>query len=99
MPSLTGRTGLKRGAWFVLVFLVCASVLTINLIPESVALAVGQASPRYIGAPRQIEDRYTTNALRQEAANSVPEVFEQNANILSQVLLEQDTSQIGRAHV
>ncbi len=92
MPSLTGRTGLKRGAWFVLVFLVCASVLTINLIPESVALAVGQASPRYIGAPRQIEDRYTTNALRQEAANSVPEVFEQNANILSQVLLEQDTS-------
>ncbi len=90
MARMTRRTGVKRGALFVLVFAVCASILTVNLIPESVALEIGQASPRYIGAPRQIEDRYTTGILRQEAANSVPEVFEQNANIYPQVLREQE---------
>ena len=90
MTRLTRRTGVKRGVLFVLVFAVCAAVLTINLIPESVALGVGQASPRYIGAPRQVEDRFTTLYLRQEAANSVPEVFEQNSSIYPQVLREQE---------
>ena len=87
---MTRRTGFKRSALFVLVFAVCSAILTINLMPESVALEIGQASPRYIGAPRQVEDRYTTQILRQEAANSVPEVFEQNANIYPQVLREQE---------
>lgn len=90
IARLTRRTGVKRGVLFVLVFSVCAAILTINLIPESVALEIGQASPRYIGAPRQIEDRYTTQVLRQEAVNSVPEVFEQNANVYPQVLREQE---------
>jgi putative nucleotidyltransferase with HDIG domain len=85
----TRRTGVQRGALFVLVYSMISAVLVYNLVPEAILLEVGQASPGYIGAPRQVEDRYTTQLLRQDAASAVAEVYEQNPNVYSQVLQEQ----------
>jgi len=55
--------------------------LFLCILPESVQLEVGQASPRYIGAPRTVEDRYTTQKAREEAAQSVKDIFEQDPNV------------------
>ena len=53
------------------VYLALSLFLFLCILPESVQLEVGQASPRYIGAPRTVEDRYTTQKAREEAAQSV----------------------------
>ena len=87
--KLFRRTGVQRGALFAIVYILVSAMLVFNLIPEAITLEIGQASPRYIGAPRQVEDRYTTARLRQEAVSAVAEVFEQNPNVYSQILREQ----------
>lgn len=84
--SLQKRIGVQRGALFVVVYACVVAFLILRLVPEVVILEVGQASPRFIGAPRVVEDRYSTTKLRQEAAHAVAEVFEQDPSVLERVM-------------
>ncbi|MGI6358108.1 MAG: HD family phosphohydrolase [Bacillota bacterium] len=75
------KPGLRRAALIFLVYAVLSVLLFFSLLPESIQLEVGQASPRYIGAPRTVEDQYTTAKLKEQAKQSVKDIFEQDPNV------------------
>ncbi len=75
------KPGLRRASLLVVVYAVLSVLLFLSLLPESVQLEVGQASPRYIGAPRTVEDQYTTEKLKEQARQSVKDIFEQDPNV------------------
>lgn len=75
------RPVVRRALLLSLVYLALSLLLFICILPESVHLEVGQASPRYIGAPRTVEDRYTTTEARELAEQSVKDIFEQDPNV------------------
>lgn len=75
------RSVIRRALLLLFVYLALSLLLFFAILPESIQLEVGQASPRYIGAPRTVEDRYTTNEARELAAQSVKDVFEQDPNV------------------
>ncbi|NLW16220.1 MAG: HDIG domain-containing protein [Firmicutes bacterium] len=75
------RPVIRRALLLLFVYLSLSLLLFIAVLPESIQLEVGQASPRYIGAPRTVEDRYTTNEARELAKQSVKDVFEQDPNV------------------
>jgi putative nucleotidyltransferase with HDIG domain len=78
----------RRALLLSVVYAVLSLVLFACLLPESVQLEVGQASPRFIGAPRAVQDRHTTEALRQQARQAVKDIFEQDP------LVEQESQQL-----
>jgi putative nucleotidyltransferase with HDIG domain len=78
----------QRGLLLLLVYAITALLLVLTLVPEAVDLEVGQASPRYIGAPRVVEDTFTTALLRRQAAQGVAEVFDQDPTVLERVSAE-----------
>jgi putative nucleotidyltransferase with HDIG domain len=82
------KTLWQRGLLLLLVYAVTALLLVLTLVPEAVDLEVGQASPRYIGAPRMVEDTFTTALLRRQAAQGVAEVFEQDPTVVERVSAE-----------
>ena len=88
MRKLSKRTWIKHGALFLVVYALTSSILILKLVPEAVVLEIGQASPKYIGAPRMVEDRFTTTELKIQASNGVAEVYEQDPTTLEQVLNE-----------
>lgn len=75
------RPVVRRALLLLFVYLALSLLLFVAILPESIQLEVGQASPRYIGAPRTVEDRYTTNEARELAAQSVKDIFEQDPNV------------------
>lgn len=79
------KTLWQRGLLLLLVYAVTTLLLVLTLVPEAVDLEVGQASPRYIGAPRMVEDTFTTALLRRQAAQGVAEVFEQDPTVVERV--------------
>ena len=85
MGTLKGQSLWHRGLVLFLVFAGTALLLMQRLVPEAVNLEVGQASPRHIGAPRMVEDRFTTALLRRQAAEGVAEVFEQDPTVVARV--------------
>ncbi len=85
---LREKTLWQRGLLLVLVYAASALALVLTLVPEAVDLQVGQASPRYIGAPRVVEDAFTTALLRRQAALAVAEVFEQDPTAIERVSRE-----------
>ncbi len=75
------RPVVRRALLLSLVYLALSLLLFVCILPESVNLELGQASPRYIGAPRTVEDRYTTIEARELAEQSVKDIFEQDPNV------------------
>lgn len=75
------RPVVRRALLLLLIYLTLGGLLFLSLLPESIQLEVGQASPRYIGATRTVEDRYTTSKLREQAEQSVKDIFEQDPTV------------------
>lgn len=75
------RPAVRRTLMLLLVYLSLSLLLFVCILPESIQLEVGQASPVHIGAPRTVEDRYTTNEARELAEQSVKDIFEQDPNV------------------
>ena len=71
----------RRAILLSLVYISLSLLLFFCILPESIQLELGQASPRYIGAPRTVEDRYTTQQLREQAKESVKDIFEQDPSV------------------
>jgi len=80
------RDRVHRYALLLGVYVSVAVMLTATLVPDSVPLEVGQASLHFVGAPRRVEDRHTTEALRQSARYAVGEVYDQDNTVVTLVL-------------
>ncbi len=61
------------------------TIFAIQLAPERVDVRIGQRSPQDIYATKTIEDEWTTEALRDEAANSVESQYSIDPEILNDV--------------
>lgn len=68
------------------VFAVIYLVLVFVCIPGRVNVELGRPSPKTIYAPREAIDEYTTEQLRQAAAETVPEVFDYNPEVEKEAL-------------
>lgn len=90
-PTLKRLAIWQRGLLLVLAYGVTVVALVFTLVPEAVDIEIGQASPRYIGAPRVIEDTFTTALLRRQAAQGVAEVFEQDPTVSDRVSKEAES--------
>ncbi len=81
----------KRLQKFILVpvlFLAIYGLLALVSMPARVDLTVGMPSPRTVYAPRDILDEYTTERLREQAAEGVPDAFDYNPAVLERALRE-----------
>lgn len=72
----------------VTLFLVIYGLLIIVSMPARYDLTVGRPSPRTIYAPRDFIDEYSTEQLRAQAADSVPDVYDYNPAVLERALRE-----------
>lgn len=71
----------KKSLWHRLLlslalFGIIISLLLFAVVPERVHLEEGRPSPKTIYAPREATDYYTTEQLREEAAQAVPETYD-----------------------
>lgn len=69
-------------ALFVAIYL----ILVIFSMPARFDLTVGRPSSSTIYAPRDVIDEYTTNQLREQAAQLVPDVYDYDPDILDRAL-------------
>ncbi|NLC11383.1 MAG: hypothetical protein GX767_03910, partial [Firmicutes bacterium] len=68
-----------RGRRLLLAIILFAAIyflLVFSAIPVQVQVELGKPSPQTIYAPREVTDYYTTNQLREEAAQAVPDVYD-----------------------
>ncbi|SET41250.1 hypothetical protein SAMN05660297_02325 [Natronincola peptidivorans] len=74
---------------FAIIFFVSIfSVLTLNLKPEKFDLALGQRAPADIYSPKDIEDRWATQKLRDEASESVELIYSYDTGVHIEVKRE-----------
>lgn len=74
----------------VAIFAIVYFLLVFSSMPSRVDLELGRPSSKTIYAPRDIVDEYSTERLRQAAAEAVPEVFDYNPAVLDRALEEID---------
>ncbi len=68
-----------RGFLIALLFFISSfSILLINLKPEKFDLTIGQKAPEDIPAPKDVEDKASTEYERQKAANAVEPIYRLN---------------------
>jgi len=81
---------LNRMLLFLVVYLAVGLMLAVKLLPAGVALREGQASLTFIGAPRRVQDRHTTEALRQVAQSAVGSVYDQDHTVFPKIYEQVD---------
>ncbi len=74
-------------ALFIVVFL----ILYFSVLPDQVTLDVGRPSPTTIYAPREVVDYNATELFKEEAAEAVPEAFDFEPAIMSEINREFDS--------
>ncbi len=70
----------------IVLFLVIYGLLVLVSMPARFDLTVGRPSPRTIYAPRDFIDEYTTEQLREQAADNVGEVYDYQPAVLESAL-------------
>ncbi|WPD18915.1 HDIG domain-containing metalloprotein [Thermaerobacter composti] len=75
----------RRLMWGGLFFLCFTLLLATAVAPSQVRVRPGQAAPRDLVAPKQLVDRPTTERLRQEAAQAVPDQYQEDDGAVRQV--------------
>lgn len=79
---------LQKLVLVVTLFLAIYVILIIFSMPARFDLSLGRPSSRTIFAPRDVIDEYTTNQLREQAAQMVPEAYDYDPLILERALNE-----------
>lgn len=79
---------LQRILLVAVLFVVIYGLLALVSMPARYDLSVGRPSPRTIYAPRDVIDEFTTERLREQAADAVPDVFDYNPLVLEVALRE-----------
>lgn len=72
----------------VIIFIIIYALLAVVIIPARVTLELERPSTKTIYAPRDVVDEYTTERLRKEAADAVPEVYDYDPAVLEKALAE-----------
>ena len=65
-------------------FIVIYLLLFFTMWPQGVSVERGMPSPQTIFAPRDAIDYYSTNILKEEAAQAVPEIFDHIPDVLDE---------------
>jgi hypothetical protein len=78
----------RRLGWAFLFFVVLAAVFASALWTDRLDLSVGDIAPRDINAPREFIDQPTTERLREQAAQSVADVFELEPSVKKELKSE-----------
>ncbi|WP_408954864.1 HD family phosphohydrolase [Natroniella sp. ANB-PHB2] len=80
----------QRSSWGLFIFVALVTIVIINFLPTRVGVDVGQVSKRDIIAPRTIEyiDQEETEERRQEAAETVSKVYEEDRRVGDEIELE-----------
>lgn len=78
-----------RVASAAVLFVVMALVFSTSLVPERIALNVGDVAPRDIVAPETIIDQARTSELQQQRAETVPAAYSEDPSVVTAV--ETDT--------
>ncbi len=86
--SFKDNVKLQKLVLVIALFIVIYGLLVIVSMPARYDLSVGRPSPRTIYAPRDFIDEYSTEQLRQQAADSVSDVYDYNPTVLDRVLRE-----------
>ncbi len=73
----------KRLYLGIAVFVFLYLFLLFSTLPLGVSVEKGRPSPQTIRANREVPDYYTTNKLREEAAEAVPEVYDYDPSVLA----------------
>lgn len=76
----TSRRLLLLAGFFVVIYL----LLFFTLWPQGIAVEQGMPSPQTIYAPRDVIDHHTTNQLKEEAADAVPEIYDHAPEVLEE---------------
>ncbi len=86
--GLKGKVGLSRNAQRIsvalVIFFVVIFILTYTVMPHRVSLEVGKPSPQTITAQKEVVDHHTTNLLKEEASEAVPETFDFDPGVLQE---------------
>ncbi len=77
---------LQKLVLVVALFVTIYTLLAIVSMPARFDITVGRPSPRTIYAPRDAVDEYATEQLREQAANSLPEVYDYDPSVLENAL-------------
>ncbi|MFO8060336.1 MAG: HDIG domain-containing protein [Bacillota bacterium] len=77
---------MRRAAWGVLFLLLLAALFISSALPQDVDVRVGEPAPFNIKAPKDFVDGPATEQLRRQAMEEVPDVYEQDPAVLTQVL-------------
>jgi hypothetical protein len=78
----------RRLGWAFLFFVVLAAVFASALWTDRLDLSAGDIAPRDINAPREFIDQPTTERLREQAAESVADVFELEPSVKKELKSE-----------
>lgn len=84
--SFKDNKSLQKLVLVVALFTAIYGLLVIVSMPARIDLTIGRPSPRTIYAPRDTIDEYTTERLRVQAAEAVPDVFEYDPTVLENAI-------------
>ncbi|MEW5921703.1 MAG: HDIG domain-containing metalloprotein [Bacillota bacterium] len=76
----TSRRLLLLAGFFIVIYL----LLFFTMLPPGVSVELGMPSPQTIYARRDAVDYYSTNKLKKEAADAVPEVYDHIPSVLEE---------------
>ncbi len=88
--SFKDNVRLQKLVLVAVLFLTVYLILIFVSMPARLDVAVGRPSPRTIYAPRDAEDSYATEQLREEAARNVSDVYDYDPLVLEGALAEID---------
>ncbi len=88
--SFKDNVRLQKLVLVAVLFLTVYLILVFVSMPARLDIEVGRPSPRTIYAPRDAEDSYATEQLREEAASNVSEVYDYDPLVLEGALAEID---------
>lgn len=86
--SFKKNTRLQKIILVIALFVAIYLILGIVSMPARLDLTIGRPSPRTIYAPRDAVDEYTTEKLRTNAAEAVPDVYDYDPRVLDRALWE-----------
>ncbi len=88
--SFKDNVRLQKLVLVAVLFLTVYLILVFVSMPARLDISVGRPSPRTIYAPRDVEDSYATEQLREEAARNVSDVYDYDPLVLEGALGEID---------
>lgn len=86
--AFSGNKRLQRLVLVAALFIIIYGLLALVSMPARYDLTLNRPSPRTIYATRDVVDEYTTERLRAQAADAVPDVYNYNPLVLEVALRE-----------